>query len=1224
MARLFQIQDDDKSPEFSKYLQIIRKFPVDSNAAAQEKGLSAVSAFVEYSSPSISSRIASELISGIITKCLISPKFRTKELAQEIVLMYIEVERQETVIEELLKGTENKSPKIVVNCISLLKESLRLFGPRVIKPAPLIKIVPKLLEDRDKNVRDETKVLAVEIYRWMKDVYKSQIQGLKPIQISELEAEFEKIAGEKAAPVRYLRSEQNRIREPVITGAGDEGDGAGVSQPQVQEDIDPYELLEPVEILSKLSSDFYTNCESKKWAERKAALESLQELLTPNPKLAPGDYGDLIKVLKKFIQKDTMIPVVAAAAKCLGDLAFRLRKAFQPYAHSTAAIMIEKFKEKKQNVVLALREALDAVMLSISLDVILEDVTEALKNKNPQIKSETASFLTRQFSILPFSVLGDKKLLKPLVESLIITLNDMDAGVREAAADSIGTVMKVVGEKMMNIYLADVEPIKIAKIKEFHEKASVKYAAPPGGHPPPHASSSGPRVVRPPTAPKSIKNGGFEDGPPPPAVARPKKVTPPKPAAAPKAPAKSRTDCGLRQGRKTSSVPTLNREKSSSGNNLKRASLTGGSTAAPQKEVPEVSKKQEVPPPAKFKSGLRKPAFKSSGESLDEPLPPTKSIPAAPTQNQQSVRSPPRHQQAPYAERDISEREDSSSDGETYVVKRDKPRPSLDNNATLTRMVALSPKVDVALNMTMAQLMSQEPEAAIAALNQLRQIFNRPAQAEAALSSKVDQIILMCNLQYRLCTQKLGDDAVPKSQLITLLKSVTCILDCLFKHPTLKLLASRDVLQDLMPHVISIILEPRLTEGKIEDGSCIVRSVNILATSIIVNADHTNMMSALIRLLTDCVSSSRGPKFTEMVMKCIWKMIRFVEQYIDTLSIDKIFLDVHIFMKQYPSEFWKRDASRQDTPLRTVKTIVFILIQQKGEEVFDHLTLIPDTSESELLAYMRRAIKQAKVKKDEENRSNSHVEPTHANVSSTESKLNKQDTRSLSEIFAKLGSLEPREGFIELHHFIQSHPDFNIESHLMQTSSEFFRNYVLEGLSKVHKEQETSTPPVRRPSTQNGDYSFKNNSMCHMLNGNGSTPTSGVTRNENDFKLQSQITPQQNITANRSKLGRLSGNTGIPGPSSYGSSSRSSRVPRLPPPESITSQDVLEWVKAAESIGSYPAKTDDPSVIQNLKKISEGKYQYTGQPDEDIRTAHLMAEDSKRKFNAFKEKWNHL
>lgn len=46
-AKLFNKIDDEKSPEWSKFLGLIKKFVVDSNAVAQEKGLEATLAFVE-------------------------------------------------------------------------------------------------------------------------------------------------------------------------------------------------------------------------------------------------------------------------------------------------------------------------------------------------------------------------------------------------------------------------------------------------------------------------------------------------------------------------------------------------------------------------------------------------------------------------------------------------------------------------------------------------------------------------------------------------------------------------------------------------------------------------------------------------------------------------------------------------------------------------------------------------------------------------------------------------------------------------------------------------------------------------------------------------------------------------------------------------------------------------------------------------------------------------
>lgn len=64
-------------------------------------------------------------MSGIVTKCVAAPKAKTKDLALQISLMYIEIEKHEAVLEELLKGTEQKNPKIVSACIAIITQALR-------------------------------------------------------------------------------------------------------------------------------------------------------------------------------------------------------------------------------------------------------------------------------------------------------------------------------------------------------------------------------------------------------------------------------------------------------------------------------------------------------------------------------------------------------------------------------------------------------------------------------------------------------------------------------------------------------------------------------------------------------------------------------------------------------------------------------------------------------------------------------------------------------------------------------------------------------------------------------------------------------------------------------------------------------------------------------------------------------------------------------------------
>lgn len=52
----------------------------------------------------------------------------------------------------------------------------------------------------------------------------------------------------------------------------------------------------------------------------------------------------------------------------MAGLANGLKKRFQPYALACIPAILEKFREKKQNVVQALREAADAIFLSVGFE----------------------------------------------------------------------------------------------------------------------------------------------------------------------------------------------------------------------------------------------------------------------------------------------------------------------------------------------------------------------------------------------------------------------------------------------------------------------------------------------------------------------------------------------------------------------------------------------------------------------------------------------------------------------------------------------------------------------------------------------------------------------------------------------------------------------------------------------------------------------------------------
>uniref|UniRef100_A0A8C2FUL5 Cytoskeleton associated protein 5 n=1 Tax=Cyprinus carpio TaxID=7962 RepID=A0A8C2FUL5_CYPCA len=491
--KLFQKIEDEKSPEWGKYLGLIKKFVTDSNAVAQLKGLEAALAFIENAH--VAGKTTGEVVSGVVCKVFNQPKARAKELGADICLMYIEIEKAEVVQDELIKGLDNKNPKIVVTCIETLRKALCEFGSKIITLKPVVKVLPKQFESREKAVRDEAKLLAVEIYRWIRDALRAPLQNINSVQLKELEEEWVKLPTGAPKQTRFLRSQQDlkaKFEQQQAAG-GDEADGDDDDEAEVAH-VDPYELLEAVEILSKLPKDFYEKIEAKKWQERKEALEAV-EALAKNPKLESGDYGDLVRALKKVIGKDANVMLVAMAAKCLAGLAAGLRKKFGTYAGLVVPTILEKFKEKKPQVVQSLQEAIDAVFLTTTLQNISEDVLSVMDNKNPSIKQQASLFLARSFRHCTPSMLP-KSVLKPFCAAFLKQVNDSAPEVRDAAFEALGTALKVVGEKAVNPFLTDVDKLKLDKVKMCLKKEKPAAKAPPPVEAP--AKQSGPPKKAPP------------------------------------------------------------------------------------------------------------------------------------------------------------------------------------------------------------------------------------------------------------------------------------------------------------------------------------------------------------------------------------------------------------------------------------------------------------------------------------------------------------------------------------------------------------------------------------------------------------------------------------------------------------------------------------------------------------------------------------------------------
>lgn len=287
----------------------------------------------------------------------------------------------EVITEEIEANMGKPNPQLKQQMDNFLYRHINLITPDK-APKKLIKtIVPILVKhsaDADQDVRESSMNALGAIQRLIGDKNVRSMIG----DLSNDEAKMKKIAecAEKAAQVHA----EEMAKQATSGGGGGQAasDGATASTESssrtavssaapaaTAKEADPWDFLEPVDVLAKLPEDFNTNIESKKWTERRDALQAFLDLITSNPRLDPkASYGEHISLLKRIIEKDANINVAALAAKCMKGIAEGLRKKFAPHAPAVVPVIFDKFKEKRPLLRDPLVECIDAIAATTSLE----------------------------------------------------------------------------------------------------------------------------------------------------------------------------------------------------------------------------------------------------------------------------------------------------------------------------------------------------------------------------------------------------------------------------------------------------------------------------------------------------------------------------------------------------------------------------------------------------------------------------------------------------------------------------------------------------------------------------------------------------------------------------------------------------------------------------------------------------------------------------------------
>lgn len=495
LAAEFEKSRNENDPVFTNLLlDVLKKIILDSNVVAQEAGYNTFVKFLIYGGTvsNVNKLKSLGIVGSICEKGLLSTRKNTKEWSNESLLLMLEITNDpNSIVEDILPYLTNRLPKLVTGCVAGLVSIFENFGCKIISPKPVIPCLTKLFAHADKNVRNETTKLTIELYRWMGDALSNILfPDLKPVQQKDLTAAFEKETGKPATQKRLTRKQKEEIeRQKELEAAAaaaaaaattteaddvemtDAGDNYNQEEAQ---DFDPLEFVDPVEVLSKFPSDFESRISSSLWKDRKAVLEEVVPVLEKSPKLVTHD--DYFPVLRTFAKcmKDANIQVVQLAANCIEFIAKGLGNEFSKYQSVVIAPVVERLKEKKPSVATALDNVLDTIFgISRFHGGVLEEAVNGMKLKTPQNKIASANFIKRCLSNT--KVPPKTAEIDLIMEGGVKLLSESQEPIRQAATEMIGTLMKITGPRELNGFLEKVDENRKSKINDYYEKkAQVK------------------------------------------------------------------------------------------------------------------------------------------------------------------------------------------------------------------------------------------------------------------------------------------------------------------------------------------------------------------------------------------------------------------------------------------------------------------------------------------------------------------------------------------------------------------------------------------------------------------------------------------------------------------------------------------------------------------------------------------------------------------------------
>ena len=183
------------------------------------------------------------------------------------------------------------------------------------------------------------------------------------------------------------------------------------------------------------------------------------------------------------------------------------------------------------------------------------------------------------------------------------------------------------------------------------------------------------------------------------------------------------------------------------------------------------------------------------------------------------------------------------------------------------------------IDLVIALIADHEVANSLSSLAQIDEVLNDAAKC-IYLEQHVDKLLRMLSMKLRIAQQShLYDSSLPSDSVERLFRGILSVLLDLFSRSHLAKLATRDTLKELLnvllPFVV-VTITPTVNNSSntsridISSNEDFIRIVNVIVLKILQHAHMTNVLTALIRLLTECCLQndfSINDPFVKLVLK---------------------------------------------------------------------------------------------------------------------------------------------------------------------------------------------------------------------------------------------------------------------------------------------------------------------------------------------------------------------